>query len=220
MKLKTLILTLSQTLAIVSDTQSIDVNLNAHCTDGRIDECTFDKPYIPLSKPNGASYTMSDAQLHCQSEYGTTLASIDESITNTVSVKDQFTQMKDLCKAAGPNQPCWTSALRNTNNRDEFILDNDFIISTDTHANVWQYNESFFAENEGNGNNEDCIALYHAKAYQMSDWPCEGNGVTIALCANPNYNLDNQCRCSCNKCTVFGDPHIYTFDDLFYHSFV
>lgn len=201
------------------------VNVNSHCIDGRVDGCVYDQQYLPVSKydinNNRVGLSQQEAQILCQQNYGSNLATIDTSITHLISISDQFSVMRDSCDLAGPNQACWTSAIRDINDPSQFILDNNFIISSDRNTNFNLYNEYFLAENEGNGNNEDCIALYHAKNYFMSDWPCDDtNGVKIALCNNPKYDINNECLCKCNKCTSFGDPHIYTFDDLYYHAIV
>ena len=175
-----------------------------------MDQCIYDQQYLPLYNDNGNGLTQQQAQLLCQQTYNSDLATIDTTITHLLSISDQFDIMRDFCESSGPNQACWTSAKRDTNNQTQFIFNNNFTISI---------NEYFFAPNEGYGNNEDCIALYHVKDYYMSDWPCnDQNGVKIALCNNPKYDPNNECLCKCNKCTVYGDPHIYTFDDLFYHS--
>ena len=142
-----------------------NINLNSHCSNGRIDGCEYDLPYLSLYKnDNKDPMTKQEAQQLCQNIYNTNLASIDLSITNIISISDQFTIMRDLCDSSGPNIPCWISAIRNINNTNQFIFD-ELIISSNRDDNYEIYNEYFFGINEGNGNNEDIVFSLFSSYY-------------------------------------------------------
>ena len=214
-------------IVAVSLVQAVHIDVVSECNEGRIDGCVYDQLYVPLYRSEARDgMTQFEAHSICQSVYGTSLASLSLSRTDRLSIAEQFAAMSTSCKAAGPNQACWTSGLRVRENDVLFSFaidaENEFVISSDGELNLQQYNTSLFAEGEGSGSNEDCVALYHAKDYLMADWSCsDAQGVSVALCMNPEFDLDAECSCECSKCTVYGGyPHIYTFDDLFYAAFV
>ena len=60
----------------------------------------------------------------------------------------------------------------------------------------------------------------------MSDWECnkewlnEPWTINNIICKNPEYRPELACNCNCDVCIIRGDPHVDTFDGIYWHPMV
>lgn len=113
---------------------------------------------------------------------------------------------------------------------DELQTEHEWEAYSDTPFTYWSCSDwPLNCEPDDHGNNrveQDCIALYNSREYNLSDWECnvedqhEAWSVNNVLCRNLEYHPEWACSCECDVCDVVGDPHVTTLDGTYYHPMV
>ena len=163
--------------------------------------------------------------------YGTTLATVQRRSTTSETNSDEAIEAaKTACTGDDSStQKCWIGLRYNEG------IQPDWLPGYDTQLWAWASGETVLPDEFDWASGEPttasfpffeqyCAYLEKSATDQWDDWYCNGertnnNNLVISayLCDNPDYQPELECLCNCGCCVAEGDPHITTFDKLFWH---
>jgi len=193
--------------------QIILIKLNNSCSEDP--QCYYGSKYVFDSRSSSdGPLSFEEAELLCQTKYGTHLASLE-------TLAD-ITDAKLACKLRSKGKDkCWIGLNDENRSPGDWIYNNGHLYNST--ISDWAPGEPSSLKNPYLSN-EHCVYISPEKEYKWNDFDCRGYSPVSSnikvygyLCNNPNYNPDLECYCNCDVCKVEGDPHITTFDGLLYH---